>query len=220
MPSISRVVFSAFSRQQDDNEALAQGYLRATRTLAAVTFPVLAFLGVFADVVVDVYFGERWHGAIPYVRILAVVGALKCVVTCVGLLINAKGRADLSFRWSVFILAVMSVALGYGVRFGVEGVCWAWVAVFVPQSVAIKIISHRLIGLPARRYVASLAPAVGLSLLLLVLLLGLRGCFLAWLGESALSWSALLALVAVLPLYGVGVWKLCPWVFRGREQRP
>jgi O-antigen/teichoic acid export membrane protein len=220
MPSISRVVFSAFSRQQDDDEALARGYLRATRTIAAVTFPVLAFLGVFADVVIDIYFGERWHGAIPYVRILAVVGALKCVVTCVGLLINAKGRADLSFRWSMFILAIMAAALGYGVRFGVEGVCWAWVAVFVPQSVAIKIITHRLVGLSARRYVSSLGPAVGLSLLLLALLLGLRGGLSAWLGEESLSWGALLALALVLPVYGFGVRRLCPWVFWGGERRP
>ncbi|MDI1483763.1 lipopolysaccharide biosynthesis protein [Polyangium sp. y55x31] len=219
-PPVTKVMFAAFARQQKDDAALREGYLNATSGLAVVTAPILAFLGVATEFVVGGYLGEKWISIIPYVRILAVLGALKCVVSCVGLIINAKGRSDIGFRWNLFSLVIMAGAMGIGVRHGVMGVCWAWLIVFMPLSVAIKAITHSLVALPARVYLARMARPV-LFVLAFTGLLVLARSALAWaLPAASVKTTGLLLLVVALPPYAFGVRFLCPGVWYGIFGQP
>jgi PST family polysaccharide transporter len=213
-------MFAAFSRQQADRAALRAGYLEVTAGLAVVTAPILAFLGVAAELVVGTYLGEKWISIVPYVRILALVGGLKCVVTAVGLIINATGRSDVGFRWNLFTLVVMAVAMGIGVRYGVMGICWAWVITFIPLAIAIKAITHKLIDLPARTYIARMGPAALFALAVTgALLLARWGLSLA-LPEAKPKIIGLLLLGVGLPLHALGIRYLCPDVWNGIFARP
>lgn len=214
-PPVTKVMFAAFSRQQKDDAALREGYLNATSGLAVVTAPILAFLGVGAEFVVSGYLGEKWISIVPYVRILAVLGGLKCVVSCVGLIINAKGRSDLGFRWNLFSLVIMAGAMVIGVRYDVMGICWAWLIVFCPLAVGIKALTHNLVALPARVYLARMARPVlfvlGFTGVLLLARIGL-----VWLLPGlAMKTIGLLLLAVALPLYALGVRSLCPGVWNG-----
>jgi hypothetical protein len=95
----------------------------------------------------------------------------------------------------------------------VEGVCWAWVSVFVPQAIAIQIITHRLIRLPNLRFLSEILAPIFFALGLLGLLLAVRALLLAW-GFAAqdLGWFLL---VVWAPLYVLGVRGLCPELWTG-----
>jgi O-antigen/teichoic acid export membrane protein len=213
-PVVQRVMLAAFSRQQHDDAALREGYLAATRGLAVLCAPLLIFFAVAAEFIVGAYLGERWLPAVPYVRILAAVGGLKCVVTCVGLILNAKGRADLGFRWNLIALAVMTAGMLVGVRYGVVGVCWAWVITFLPQAAAILAITHRLVGLKNRDFLKALAPAAVFAVVFFAYVYGLRLGLYSTFGERH-GLVGLILLGAALPVYVLGVRSLCPEFWEG-----
>ena len=56
---IQDVFFPAFSRIQDDHERIADGWIRVTRAVAAVTVPVLVGLAIVADDFVDLVLGPE-----------------------------------------------------------------------------------------------------------------------------------------------------------------
>jgi O-antigen/teichoic acid export membrane protein len=213
-PIVTRVMFAAFARQQGDDAALRQGYLKVTSSLLVITAPILAYAAVAAELIVSAYLGEKWMSIVPYVRILALVGALKCVATCVGLIINAKGRSDVGFRLNLLAVGVMAAGMFVGVRYGVAGVCWAWIAVFLPLTVVVQAMSHRLIALSARAYLAAMArPALFVVGFTLSLILA-RHALLTQLPTLDLRLAGLLLLGLAVPLYALGVRFICPELWR------
>ncbi|HLM74803.1 MAG TPA: lipopolysaccharide biosynthesis protein, partial [Polyangiaceae bacterium] len=212
-PVVTRVMFAAFARQQTDDAALRDGYLKVTSGLLVITTPLVAYTAVGAELVVSVLLGPKWMSIVSYVRILAIVGALKCVVTCVGLIINAKGRSDIGFRLNLLGLGAMAIGMLIGVRYGVAGICWVWVAIFLPITVIVKAASHKLIGLSARAYLAAMArPALFVAGFTLMLILA-RHALVTHLPGVDMKRVGLLLLGLALPLYALGVRLICPEIW-------
>jgi O-antigen/teichoic acid export membrane protein len=210
---VSRVLFSAFSRQQHDDEALTRSYLEATRSLAVLVGPILVFFVSAAEFVVGGYLGERWLPIIPYVKVLALIGWLKCIVTWVGTVINAKGQTKIGFRWNLLWMIIMTIGISIGVRWGTLGVCWAWVIVFIPQAVAIKHITHKMINLQPSRYLRNIIPAL---LFVVSLWAGfglLREILDQTFGPNRINLVGLLLFSLWMPLYLLGIRAFCPAVW-------
>jgi PST family polysaccharide transporter len=95
------------------------------RTLGAITLvlmPLCFTLAAVADPLVHAVLGQQWVPAIPVVALIALVGGLQAVATTTGSLYLAKGRADLSLRWSMGSSAFLMVCYAIGTRWGVTGV--------------------------------------------------------------------------------------------------
>lgn len=119
---ISRVLFPKLSKLQDDDERLADVYLRATSAIAFVTFPLMAGLAVLAEPFVQVVLGEKWLPAVPLIQLLAPVGALQSIGSVSGQLYTARGHTGKLF--AVGVLSGILRTLGFlcGVPWGVQGV--------------------------------------------------------------------------------------------------
>lgn len=210
---VSRVLFSAFSRQQHDDEALTRSYLEATRSLAVLVGPILVFIVSAAEFVIGGYLGEKWLPIIPYVKVLALIGWLKCIVTWVGTVINAKGQTKIGFRWNLIWMIVMTIGISIGVHWGTLGVCWAWVIVFIPQAVAIKHITHQMINLPPRRYLQNIVPSLLFVIALWAGLGILRELLDVGFGPNRINLVGLILFAVWVPLYLVGIRAFCPAVW-------
>ena len=112
--------FPSFSSIQDDDEQLRSGYLRSVQGLILAMGPVLAGIFVFAPEIAVLLDKAP---ILPVLRFLAVATLLKVIGTMVGSMFIAKGKANWSFYWSLFSMAVLIPAMYfYGLPRGVEGV--------------------------------------------------------------------------------------------------
>jgi lipopolysaccharide exporter len=124
-PIAMRVGMPLMAKAQNEIPVLRKMYLKTIGMTAAVNFPFYIALAIFAPEAVHLLFGARWEEAIPLMRILAVWGLLRSVVNPVGALLMARGRADVSLKWNLWMFFIYPPLIVLGSRFGVVGMASA-----------------------------------------------------------------------------------------------
>lgn len=117
-PILTRVAFPVFVRFQDDESRLRRGYLRMLRLLTGINAPLLLGLAVVAPSFIPLTFGQKWGNAIPLVQTLALFALIRSTGNPVGILLLARGRADLGFRWNLFLFFLFPTAIYLAARLG------------------------------------------------------------------------------------------------------
>ncbi len=165
-PIINRVAFPVFSLVQHETEKLKRGYLKTLQLLSLVNFPLLVGICACTDTLVPVFFGPQWSPSIPLVRILTVVALLRSVGNPVGSLLLAKGKADLGFKWSAYLVVGQMIGLYCGSRIGgVMGIAFAYALLMALYSVLnYSVLIRSLLGPCLGDYVASMSPALYMSM--------------------------------------------------------
>lgn len=79
-----RVLFPAFAKLQNDNDAFRNAYLRSMGFIAIVTFPMMLGLCVLAKPVISLFLSDKWLPIVPAVQILSIVGLNQSLATTVG----------------------------------------------------------------------------------------------------------------------------------------
>jgi len=130
IPIITRVSFPALAKVQSDDERVRKIFIRSLRALTLVIFPVYAVLVVAADEVVLVFFGRDWGPTLLVMQVLAIMAALRSVLSPVGALVLSKGRARRLFFWNLSQFILLPVAMVSFAPFGLVGISWAGVAVY------------------------------------------------------------------------------------------
>ena len=203
---VSRVMYAALSEIRDDVERLRNAYLRSVRMLSLVTFPITLGLCVTARELVLVIGREQWAGAIPLVRILCAAAAVESVTMTVIWIFFVTGRTRREFGWTCVSAALTAAAVLTGVRYGVEGVAWAYLARTVALTVPTFLVAFRLIELRLWGLARALAPTALAAGVMVAAVWGLRGLLLAHTGVSL--WGLLSAEVGC----GVVVYAGCLWL--------
>lgn len=111
---ISKVMFPSFSILQDDIPQIRSIYLKATKLIAFITFPMMTGLAILARPFVLVAFGENWVEMIPVISILSILGALQSILSLNGVIYNSLGKSYIAFRVTLVmsIIYVMSFIIG------------------------------------------------------------------------------------------------------------
>ncbi len=124
--TIGQVMFPSFSSIQDDKQRVARVYLRITRAIALVTFPMMVGLWMVADHFVLALLGHQWVGMIPILNVFCVVGLIQSIGTLNGNLYLSQGRSDLQFKVGVVVGILGIGAIALGLRWGIQGVAYAY----------------------------------------------------------------------------------------------
>lgn len=163
---ISTVMFPAFAAIQDQNREMVAAFLKTTRLVQIVATPICLGLMIAADPIIRVIFGDQWLDAIPILRLLAVFAWVYTLGYHVGLIYKAVGRPDILFRLSLFGLVIAVPAVLAGVRFGLEGVVLAQVAVVTIRRIVGMIFATRYVAVTIPQIMAELKPALKCGLVL------------------------------------------------------
>ena len=127
--AVGRVSLPALSRMN------GSGALRFALINAALLWPGLAVLWIWAPQIVGLVLGEQWLDCVPYLRIL-IVGQFFTVGGNIALQqLRAKGRSDLVLKTDLWKKPIGFAALACGIPFGVAGLCWAKVVSDVAECV-------------------------------------------------------------------------------------
>jgi O-antigen/teichoic acid export membrane protein len=145
---IDPVLFPAYSMIQHDRHEIAQIYLKITRLVALLTFPVSFGLWAVAEPAVLAVLGERWRDTIPIVKILCPLGAIQSILSLNASLYRSQGRT----RRALVVTAVSTTALAATFYFGLKmgglmGMVWGYFTYAIVASPFIYLAAATLVNL-------------------------------------------------------------------------
>jgi O-antigen/teichoic acid export membrane protein len=112
--------------------------------------------------------GEKWRPVAALLIILAPVGLMQSVITTVGNIYNAKGRADWLFRWGLFATALSVASFFAGLPWGIRGVALAYMIVNLLLVYPAFAVPFRLIDLKMSDFLRPLWPILAFSTAMVV----------------------------------------------------
>lgn len=204
---LTRVMFPALARIQDDRKRVKAVYLKMIQTISLFSFPAMTgLLTVAPDFVVGVY-GPGWSDVTPLLQILCFVGLFQSVSTTSGWIFTSQGRTDVQLKWVIVGGILTFIAFGIGIQWGAKGVAIAYAIRVMATSYWAFSIPGSLIGLKVPEVVSHLFPQ-----LLMALVMG----FVVF-GFSLLlpQWHSLIRL-AVLSMAGIIIYASFVVFFKPR----
>ena len=169
-PIITRVLFPAFAKIQDDIDKLRVNFYKLLSVVGIINFPALLGLMVVANNFVPLVFGEKWVSIVPILQLLCIVGLLRSIGNPIGSLLMAKARVDISFKFNVFktFLFIPAIIVG-GHMAGALGVTLGFLLVQIINTVLSYFVMIKpVLGSSYRQYIQSIWLPFYLSLPTLV----------------------------------------------------
>ncbi len=223
--AVSNVLFSRFSRLQDDFAAIRSLYLRAATALAAGIFPAMLGAAVLAEPIVAALAGSRWAPVAPLIVALAPAAMLAAIILPTGALFRATGRAGLLLRWGSVRGVVLCIGYVVGSYWGALGVALGFSTAMLVVMWPSVALAGAVVDLRPSRVLAELGPILLGSLFMASAVFALAGVLRAG-GVSAPA-SSIVGVVTGVVLYVAAlVWLRPPVVdeldtkLRGRRAVP
>ena len=157
-PIITRVAFPMFAKVQKDNSALRKGYSRMLQILSIVVFPFLIGAMVIAKPFIITVFGEKWVPSVLLIQIMALAGCMRTLSNPSGSVILAKGRADLGFKWNLFMTTIRVVVIYWTAMMGIMPVAWGILSTQIFASVIMQFIINKMLGMKIKEVLNAVYP--------------------------------------------------------------
>lgn len=129
--SVTRVLFPMISKHRDSPAYVSRLLLKASQSIAAVTFPMMALIAVASHDAVMMFLGNAWAPAVPIIIVLAFTGARQSITVLNSPTMLGFGRPGMQL-WFTALAAVMQVggmivglawsALGVAVGYTIGGI--------------------------------------------------------------------------------------------------
>lgn len=106
---LSQVTFPAFSRIQDNLAKLKSGYVKSTRNMILLAYPISGGLLALAPEFVTVALGPKWTGLVSTLQLLCLLGIVRCQQG--GNVFLGLGRPDIPLKLAIWrlVLIVLSI---------------------------------------------------------------------------------------------------------------
>lgn len=164
--ALNSVAFPAFSTVQDNNKRLKEGYKRIINQLLFWICPAFVFSAVLAIPLFHLVFGEKWLPAVPFFRLLCIVGIFYPLNSYNLAIVNVKGRSDIFLKLEVIKKIITTIGVLIAIPFGI----WALVGFQACNSIsAYYINSHfsgKFIQYPISEQIKDILPVITLSLVI------------------------------------------------------
>ncbi len=210
---IAEVLFSAFSRLQNEPERMAALWLDSIGYLAAVLLPVVLGLMVVSPDLIPAAFGPRWTVSVGVVQILGVYVLIRGLQSWGSVYLDAVGRPEVTFWTQLASLCLTPVAVVVGARWGIEGIAACYVVVqVIAVEIPMFVIVLAQMRLPQRTVASRLAGIAAASgVMVLACLLGRWALQTAGIGEAG---RTLVTIGIGIAVYVPALWWLAPHVSR------
>ena len=145
---IDPVLFPAYSMIQHDRHEIAQIYLKITRLVALLTFPICFGLWAMAEPAVLAVLGERWRDTIPIVKILCPLGAIQSILYLNTSLYLSQGRTRRAMVVRASATAALAVVFYFGLKTGgLMGMVWGYFTYSIVASPFVYLAAATLVSL-------------------------------------------------------------------------
>lgn len=108
---VSSVTFPAYSKLQDDADALREVFFKTVQVTTFVSFPVSVGIVVAAPTFVNGFLGDDWIAIIPVMQLIGVYSLLISLGATFGPVWKAIGRPDYVTKLSAVRVVIMAVII-------------------------------------------------------------------------------------------------------------
>ena len=171
--AVSWVTGAEFGRRRRSDLKFDEMILKVTDYTVVLGWPALIFLGIKAEAIIWVLFGENWLPAAPLVQALCVARGVQLLVSQAHAVYEGTGAVRLQLRNEI-VLQIVSVALFLiGVQFSLLAVAWLRVPVGMAAVVVHLSLFKRFAGVGFGRLVRETLRSAGLAAAFACILAGL-----------------------------------------------
>lgn len=137
---ISRVMFPAFSKLQDNERELRSAFYRAVQISSFVSFPVGVGIITVAPTFVEAFLGPDWMEMVTAMQLIAVYGLIVSVTSNFGSVWKAVGRPDYMTKIGVIRLVVLgAIIIPLTTTYGITGTAAAVTMVYIFPTLPLDI---------------------------------------------------------------------------------
>lgn len=164
---ISTVSFPTFSFYQKNKDEMRNGYLKILKYLSYIIFPINIFAFFLGPDIINMLYGHKYELAKIIIKILALGGIFKFIVTQVGPLIYSKGRADIGFAFNLINFILTFLILEYSKSYGIIYAISLWISLTIILNIFIQLIGNRLIHIKTTEFIYNFKTSIISSFLML-----------------------------------------------------
>ena len=164
VPPLNEVAFAAYSRIQARPDMIQTAFLKSVRLIMLAALPFYFGLAVTAGPLVATFLGWKWTETGPLVPILAMAMPLMTLQILFAPASNALGRPGMAVRTGLVGAILLPCAFAAGIRWGAEGLAWAWLGGMAVLLAATIEMSLPLLGITRRALFLAVAPGLAASL--------------------------------------------------------
>lgn len=206
---IGPVLFSAFSKIQDDHARFVTVYHKVMLTLSLIAYPILFGLCIVAPAFIHVLYGEKWMPSVVPLQIMCVAGVMRIHLQVTSTVINAMGKVagDVWRRALAFVMLAFGCWLGSS--WGIVGVSVAVTLVTGILAIIMASYLSKLLALTWAELFRPELPALVASVAMAVVVLGYQRWAAGMLGTYSVT--MLFSSIAVGAVgYVLALWMLRP----------
>lgn len=170
--AIGPVVISTYSRLQDRPEQLRLAFIKVSKMVGLITFPIFAGLILLAPDLILLFSGEQWLPSVPAMRVLSIAGFTLTMQFVLSYLIVALGKPNQLLKINLVSTVITTAVFVISARFGILYVASAYTVVNMLMFGVYFVAAHRLLGFDKQHYLVLLIrPAIGSAVMAVVILL-------------------------------------------------
>lgn len=121
-PTITKVLFPIMSTIQGDTVQLRRIYLKTVNYLCSINFFIYIGIIILAEPLNYIFFGNKDSEFVVIMQLLSFYYMLRSIANPAGVLILAKGKANLAFYWNLILTAFFPFFIYLGSFYGLSGV--------------------------------------------------------------------------------------------------
>lgn len=141
-PMLTQIGFSAFSRIQTDLPTVQKYFLKAVHLISILAFPLFWGLAIVAPEAIPLLLSDKWSSVIVPIQLLSIVMPIRFIGTIYGSVLAGRGRPDVAMWNMVAAIIIMPAAFLLGSRWGLVGLCMAWV---IAYPILFIVITYRVL---------------------------------------------------------------------------
>lgn len=146
--AIYPIILPLLSRNNNDLQKLANGYLKTVAYSLIFAWPFFAFLYLYTFETIRVLYGTQWDSAIPLVKILCVAGIFLPITLFSESLFIACGKPDITLKVQVISNGIKLSLVLMASFHSLEAVCMALVGYFFTRVVAVSFYANKTLNIP------------------------------------------------------------------------
>lgn len=127
-PIVGRVFTPLFAEMANDATRIKQNYMKLSKSLSWVSFPMYMLLAALSPTIISIVFGADYIDGVPVMMVFCLKYAFNGVNGVCGALQVATGRTDIGLVWTLYLISSTAVVYYLTSLFGVSvfllGVCF------------------------------------------------------------------------------------------------
>jgi O-antigen/teichoic acid export membrane protein len=154
---IHRVLNPGFAKLAHDTTAMRETFFKVYTFSALLTFPSVVGIGLVANPLIEIFLGQKWMDAAPFIQVLVLVHVTWLTFSTFYPVYVAMGRQRTLVMSSSLMLGLLAVTMPTGVTFfGTIGVAYAQLA----SSLIVLFVNflwlRRILHVPVSRFCSSI----------------------------------------------------------------